>query len=431
MTRSNSLAGDCGVIIKMIKISKNKLKIGNFFVSDLIKKFGSPLYIYDEETIRQKYRDLYKNIKYKPLRIYYACKANTNLSILKILKEEGACIDAVSPGEILAALSAGYKPEQILFTGNNLTDDEMRFAINEKVMINIDSLSQLRRYGMINPGSRISVRINPDVGAGHHEHTITGGPDSKFGIYFDKVGEIKTIAQKHKLKIVGIHEHIGSGILDTNKFLLAMKVLLKTARKFENLEFIDFGGGIGVPYRKSQKAIDMSAFGKKVSELFEKFCKEHGKKLTMTIEPGRYLVCESGILACTVNTIKTTPKHKFIGVDSGFNHLIRPMAYGSYHEIIAADNVNSAKKENALICGNLCESGDIFTRNEQGIEERSLPVIEEGDVLAIMNAGAYGFSMSSNYNLRLKPMEILINGNKARAIRNKDSYNDLLKGMKL
>jgi len=415
----------------MIKTLNNRLKIGNFFVSDLIKKFGSPLYIYDEETIRQKYKDLYQNIKYKPLKIYYACKANTNLSILKVLREEGACIDAVSPGEILAALNAGYKPEQILFTGNNLTDDEMRFAIKEKVMINIDSLSQLRRYGMINPGSRISVRINPDVGAGHHEHTITGGPDSKFGIYFDKVEEIKTIAQKHRLKIIGIHEHIGSGILDKGKFLLAMKVLLKTAKEFDNLEFIDFGGGIGVPYRKSQKAIDMRAFGKNVSELFEKFCGEYSRKLTMAIEPGRYLVCESGILACTVNTVKTTPKHKFIGVDSGFNHLIRAMAYGSYHEIIAADNVNSAKKENALVCGNLCESGDIFTRNEQGIEERGLPVLEEGDVLAIMNAGAYGFSMSSNYNMRLKPMEILIKGNKARAIREKESYNDLLNGMKI
>lgn len=415
----------------MIKISNNKLEVGNFFVSDLVKKFGSPLYIYDEEVIRQRYRDLFKNITYKPLRIYYACKANSNIAIMKVLKEEGAFIDAVSPGEILLALKAGFKPEQILFTGNNLTDSEMEYALKENIMINIDSLSQLERYGKLNPNSKISVRINPDMGAGHHEHTITGGPNSKFGIYFDKVNEIKKIAQKYKLQIIGIHEHIGSGILDTSKFILAMKVLLKTAKEFKDLEFIDFGGGFGVPYKKEQKPLDMKIFGKEISALFEKFCKDYGKKLTLTIEPGRYLVCESGILACTVNTIKSTPKYKFVGVDSGFNHLIRAMAYGSYHEIIVADRADSGNTENIVICGNLCESGDIFTRSEQGIEERNLPKINEGDVLAIMNAGAYGFSMSSNYNMRLKPMEILINRSDEKIIREKETYEELLKGMEI
>lgn len=406
----------------------NQLILGGIKASDLAKKYGTPLYVYEEEIIRQRYKALIENIKYEKLRIYYSCKANSNLSILRILKSEGCFLDAVSPGEVFAALRVGFKPEQILFTGNNVTDEEMKFVIGKNVLINIDSLSQLERYGKLNPNSKISVRINPDVGAGHHEHCITGGPESKFGIYFDKTEEIRRIAEKYKLKIIGLHQHIGSGILDSEKYLFAMKVLLKTAANFKDLEFIDFGGGIGIPYKPNEKPIDFKKFGEEAAKLFKEFCKSYGKELILCFEPGRFLVAESGTLLCKVNTIKETPNHKFVGVDTGFNHLMRPMAYGSYHEIAVANCVNSEEKEPVAVAGNLCESGDVFTRDEDGIVDRELPKIKEGDVIAILNAGAYGYSMSSNYNMRLRPREVIAKNGEARIVREAEKFEDLLRG---
>lgn len=414
-----------------MQIINNKLYIGGISSEDLISKFKSPLYVYEEDVIRQRFRDLKDNMAYPNLRLYYACKANTNIAIMKILREEGAFIDAVSPGEMFLALEAGYDKKQIMFTGNNSTDEDMKFAIKHGILVNADSLSQLERYGRLNPNSKVCVRINPNVGAGHHGHVITGGPDSKFGVYYDKVNEIKNIARKYDLKIIGVHQHIGSGILETGKFLEAMKVLLMTARHFDDLEFVDFGGGIGVPYRPNEKPIDMKIFGAQVSQLFSDFCTEYGKELTLALEPGRYFVCEAGILLATANTIKETTKHKFIGVDTGFNHLIRVMAYGSYHPIIVANNAESKDKEGVIICGNICESGDVFTKNEEGLVERELPAIKEGDIIAILNSGAYGYSMSSNYNSRPKPAEILVKDGKARIIRDRELLKDLLKGQVL
>ncbi|MEK6837836.1 MAG: diaminopimelate decarboxylase, partial [Nanoarchaeota archaeon] len=275
----------------MISVKNNRLFIGEVAASDLAKKFGTPVYVYDEETMRSKVRALLRNITYRPLRIYYAVKANANLSILKVLKEEGKelfGIDAVSPGEIELALKAGFKPvkpEQIMFTSTSVTDEEMKFAIKEKVLVNCDSLSQLERYGKLNPNSKVCFRINPDVGAGHHGHVITGGPESKFGIWADEVRKAFDIAAKHGLRVVGIHQHIGSGILGTDKFLLAMKVLLsvvgKNRERLKHLEFVDFGGGIGVPYKPGQKPIDLREFGKAVSNVFTDFCRGFGKKLAL------------------------------------------------------------------------------------------------------------------------------------------------------
>ncbi len=423
----------------MISVKGNRLLVGDAAASDLARQFGTPVYVYDEETIRSKVGLLLQNISYKPLKIYYAAKANANLSIMKIIKEEGkelVGIDAVSPGEIESALKAGFRPEQILFTSTSVTDDEMRFAVGKKILVNCDSLSQLERYGKINPNSKVCFRVNPDVGAGHHNHVITGGPETKFGIWVDDVGEALAIAAKHNLKVVGIHEHIGSGILETGKFLTAMNVLLSIVAKYksqlQHLEFVDFGGGIGVPYRPDQKPIDFLEFGAAVSKLFGDFCSSFGKKLVMVIEPGRFLVAESGVLLCTVNTIKQTPKHKFVGVDTGFNHLIRPMAYGSYHPILVADNCNGnsgEKKEKVAVCGNICESGDVFTRNEEGIADRELPPIREGDVLAILVAGAYGFSMASNYNARPRPPEVLVSGRNVRVIRKCEELSQVIYGM--
>jgi diaminopimelate decarboxylase len=408
-------------------IVNNKLQLGGVFAEDLAKKYGSPLYVYEEEIIRQRYQQLVKNIPYSKLRIHYACKANTNLSIMRILREEGAYIDAVSPGEVFLAIKSGFLPEQILFTGNNATDEDMRYCIEKNVMVNLGSLSQLEKYGKLNPNSKISVRINPDVGAGYHDHCITGGPDSKFGIYFDKVEEIKKLAEKYNLTIAGIHEHIGSGILETGKFLEAMEVLLKVARSFDNLEFVDFGGGLGVPYRPEERPLDIEEFGSKVSELFENFCRDYGNELTLAIEPGRYLVAESGYLLTVVNNIKETPKHRFVGTDTGFNQLIRPAMYGSYHHIINASNVED-EKESVVVAGNICESGDVFTQDEGGVADRKISKVREGDVLAICNAGAYGFSMSSNYNSRPKPAEILVKKGKPNIIRKRETFEDFVRG---
>ncbi len=408
-----------------MEIKQNKLYLGGISCEELANKFGTPLYVYEEDTIRQKFRVLKENIAYPKLRIHYACKANTNLTIMKILREEGACIDAVSPGEVYAALKAGFKPEQILFTGNSVSDDELKFLIQNKILVNVDSINQLERYGQLNPHSNVSVRINPDVGSGFHDHCITGGPDSKFGIYFDKVDLIKKTAGKYGLNIVGIHTHIGSGILDIKVFIKAMKMLLKTAREFHHLEFVDFGGGIGVPYKPNERHLNMNDFGREISSLFAEFAEQYRidnkRELTMAIEPGRYLVCESGFLLAEVNTLKRTPKHKFVGVNSGFNHLVRPTMYGSYHPILNASNVNG-EKETVSLSGNICESGDLFARS------REMTKMNKGDIIAILNAGAYGFSMSSNYNMRPKTAEVLVKDGKAKLIRQRETYDDLLRG---
>ncbi len=410
-----------------MKIKNNKLFIGDIAASDLVRKYGSPLYVYEEETIRARAKELKSLIPYKKLRVYYACKANTNPHIMRVIREEGCFVEVLSPGELMMAQKAGFTSDEMIFTSTSVTDDDMRFAIKNRVLVNCDSLSQLERYGKLNPKSSVSIRINPDVGGGHHGHVITGGPESKFGIYFDKVDDAKKIAKKYGLSIIGIHQHIGSGILDMEKFMLAMSVLFKTAKQFENLEFLDFGGGLGVPYTPLQKRLDMKLLGKKMADMFSQFSKDYGKDLTLCIEPGRYLVAESGFLLCTVNTLKETPAHKFAGVDTGFNHLIRPAMYGSYHQIIVADNVEG-KKSKIIVAGNICESGDVFTRTEEGLADRDLPQIREGDVIAILNAGAYGFSMSSNYNTRARPLELLVKGKDAKIIRKKEDAAYLMYG---
>lgn len=411
-------------------VRDNKLYIGEIGCEELIAEYGSPLYVYDKAVMAERYKELSEKIDFSRLRILYACKANTNVTIMKTFRKLGAGLDAVSPGEVFLGLKAGFKPEDILYTGNNSTEDDILYCLKNGVMVNIGSLCQMDIYGTIAPETDISVRINPDVGSGFHDHAITGGPESKFGIYFDRAEEIKEKALLYKLNIVGVHSHIGSGILDIETYLKAMKITMDVAEKFEGLEFIDFGGGIGVPYRPADKRIDMEELGKTVGELFRDFCSRYGRDLTLTLEPGRYLVAESGCLLVTASNRKDTPNHTFIGTDSGFNHLIRPMAYGAFHEIVNASHVEG-EEESVAVCGNLCESGDVFTRNEHGIVDRKISRIKNGDVLAILNSGAYGFSMSSNYNSRLLPAEVLIQNGEHRIIRKRQELQDLLRGQSL
>ena len=409
-----------------MEVRDNRIHFEGVSAESLLEEHGSPLYVYERKTIEEKAETLLKSIDYEPKELKYACKANTNIEIMKIIRERGIKIDAVSPGEIYAALLAGFKPEDIMLSINNPSWDEIEYAVEKGVLINLDSLSALERYGKNYNGAKLCVRINPNVGAGHHNHVITGGPESKFGISYRDVTDIIELASKYNLKIVGIHQHIGSGILNPDIFIKAMRVLLDVAVNFKNLEFIDFGGGIGVPYRKEERPIDIQVLGNRITAEFESFCTKYGRDLKLVLEPGRYFVAESGFLLATVTSVKKGEKHVFIGTDTGFNHLIRPAMYGSYHEIYNASNVNGEKIPQ-VIAGNICESGDTFTRDENGIVDRELPAFKEGDIVCIANAGAYGYSMSSFYNSRPRPAEVLIENGTARPIRKRDTFEDIFK----
>jgi diaminopimelate decarboxylase len=385
----------------MMNIRNNKLYIQNTSIIDLIKKHGSPLYIYNSEKIRQQYRKLVENITYSNIQINYACKANTSTRVLELLREEGANIECISIGEIEAARQAGFTTEQIIFTCSNLTEEEIRYLIKNNITANLDSFHQIETWGKLNPGSDISVRINQGIGAGHHDHVITGGPDSKFGIYHTRIDEIKTLKKQFNLNIIGIQQHIGSNVLDENIFIKAIKALLETATQFENLEYIDFGGGFGIPYKPDEKEFDMQSLGKRITKMLNNFSRDYRKNIKVIFEPGRYLVAQAGYLLAEVIDIKRTPFKTFVGLNTGFNHLVRPAMYGSYHPIANASRVEG-EKETVTIAGNICESGDLFA------QDRELTKFEIGDIAAILNAGAYGYTMASRYNSRELPKEIII-----------------------
>ncbi len=378
------------------------------FVREVLSKYGSPVYIYDEATIRSRIRSLKKAVPYEPFQILYAVKANSNPEIVKIIASEGVGIDAVSTEEIELALRCGVNPSDVLYTGIGVSDYEMEKARSMGVVLNLGSLSAVKRYARNHPNTPISVRINPDVGAGHHGHVITGGPESKFGIYESHLAELDEVVKSSGLKVIGVHSHIGSGILDYRIFLEAVNIILSVAERYiSTLEFVDFGGGIGVPYRPIDEPFDVETFGMEFSSRMERLSHKAGRRIKVYLEPGRYIVAESGVLIVEVVEVKETPLYRFAVVNSGFNHLIRPFAYGSYHHILNLSNPNG-EPEMVVVAGYLCESGDLFTRTENGPQPRKLPKVREGDLLAIMTAGAYGYSMSSNYNLRPKPAEVLV-----------------------
>jgi diaminopimelate decarboxylase len=398
----------------------------------LAEEFDTPLYVMSERRIRNNYRHLKEALTrhYSKVKIYYSVKANTNLSVLRILQTEGVWLDVVSPGEVFLALKAGFPSEKILFTGTSVRNDELKFLVDSNITINIDSLSQLKRLIKLHVPSLLSVRVNPGVGAGHHGHVTTGGKDSKFGIWEDDAVEAYRIAKKAGVKKFGIQMHIGSGNLTVEPYLLATEKLLQICRHVKNdvgidFEFIDIGGGIGVPYRPEEKPLDLDEFAEKVLELFKKRAKEYGLgEPWFYVQPGRYIVCDAAVLLTAVNTVKVTPYRKFVGVDAGFNTLIRPAMYGSYHPMVVANKLNEPETETYDIAGPLCESGDLLTR------DRKLPKIEEGDLLAILNAGAYGFSMSSQYNSRPRCAEVLVNDGKYAVIRERETFETLLNGQK-
>ncbi|MGZ7116097.1 MAG: diaminopimelate decarboxylase [Methanobacterium sp.] len=408
---------------------KGNLSIGGADALELTEKYKTPLYVVDENKVRNNFRRVNNafSSQYKDFKIFYACKANTNLAVMRILQQEGSGIDAVSPGEIYTALLAGFGPEKILYTGNNVTDDELKFAVDSGVIINLDSVSALHRLTKLcNPHEvKISFRVNPKVGAGHHEHCITGGDLSKFGIMEEEAVEVYQKAADMGYKIAGIHTHIGSGILDPEPFMLAVETLMDVAGRVHqegniDLEFIDFGGGLGIPYTPNEKKLDINKFAKEITDLYKEKLNEYDLgRPSMCIEPGRYIAGDASILLTKLNTIKQSYR-KFAGIDAGFNTLLRPSMYGSYHHIVVANKPDAENIQNIDIAGNICESGDLFAR------DRPMPKLDEGDILAIFNAGAYAFSMSSQYNSRPRPMEVLVNNGESEVIRERETYADIL-----
>jgi diaminopimelate decarboxylase len=402
-----------------------KFDIGGIPCTDLVKEFGSPLYVYNARTFRERYSLLIDSFGYPGVNIYYACKSNTNIGVMKIFRELGSRVDTVSPGEIFISLKAGFNPGDILFTPNNPSPDELKYAIDSNIMTTIGSIPVMKEYIKLGGRKDICIRINPDIGFGHHNHCITGGPKSKFGIYFDQLDDAKRVSSELGLNIKGIHAHIGSGILIADHFLKAMDAILRSASKIEGLDFVDFGGGIGVPYKPGEEPFDIKFFGQKASLSMWNFSKVYGKELGFYFEPGKYLTAEAGFLLITVTNRKETPLYRFIGTDSGFNHLLRPILYGSYHHIINCSNPGGNPEE-VVVAGNICESGDLFTIGADGPRPRSMPEIRIGDVLAISNAGSYGFSMASNYNSRPRPAEVLVEDGTARLIRKRETFADLI-----
>jgi len=401
---------------------------------DLAKKYGTPCYIINENMIRKRYNELKSVIdsEYKKNDIHFAVKANSNISILKILNSEGSHFDCTSQGEVYTCLKAGISPEKIIYTGNMFTNEDFEFAIKNDVVVNLDSLSQLERleraYNKLKKEKKpVSFRINPEFGAGHHIHDITAGKDIKFGILEDQVIEAYKKARKLGFKDFGIHQHIGSGINNPYDFERATKKFLSIIKKIINslnikFKFIDFGGGLGIPYHPEEGPLDLDLYKDIVIKPFKELVNTVDiEEPVFKIEPGRYLTAESSIILTQINTIKDNGYKLFAGINAGFNTLIRPTLYGSYHHIIVCHKKEKEKKLKYDIAGPICESGDILGK------DRELPELREGDFLAILDAGAYGYTMSSNYNSRPRSSEILINNGNIFKIREAESLDDLLK----
>lgn len=396
------------------------MMFGGVPVTNIADEFGTPVYVTDEQRLRDNYRRIYGAFsKYMDTRINYACKANTNLAVLKILEREGSCIDAVSIGEVMSCLKAGFTPDRILYTGVNVSNEELRSVTDAGVMINVDSASELERLHKIRPGLPISIRITPDVGSGHSAKVITGAKGSKFGIPKDNAVKTYLRAKELGFKPVGIHAHIGSGGQAIEPFSDSLEVLIEIANELKengiDLDFIDIGGGIGVPYRPNEEEMDVCELAMNLTDMIS----EETDIKTIVLEPGRYIVCDTTILLTRCVDVKDAGGKKYVGVDAGFNTLIRPAMYDSYHHVALGNKFGKACTAKYDVVGPICESGDYLAH------DRVLPNPEEGDLVAVYDAGAYGFSMSSNYNSRPLCKEVLVNNGKTDLIRDSENIEDL------
>ena len=392
-------------------------------VKDLLSiahTYGSPVYVYDANKISAQYERLTKAFAAVPsLRINYAMKALSNVSVLKLMRKLGAGLDTVSIQEVKLGLHAGFAPEQIIFTPNGVSMEEIEEAASLGVQLNIDNLSILEQFGSKHPQVPVCIRINPHVMAGGNSKISVGHIDSKFGISIHQVPHILRIVENTKMHINGIHMHTGSDILDIDVFLYAAEILFDAAKHFRELKFIDFGSGFKVPYKEGDIQTDIEELGEKLSQRFLEFCKLYGRDLTLAFEPGKFLVSEAGFFLVKVNVVKQTTSTVFAGIDSGFNHLIRPMFYGATHFIENISNPEGKKRFYSVV-GYICET-DTFASNRQIAE------ISEGDILCFRNAGAYCYTMASNYNSRPRPAEVLWIDGQAKLIRKAETLEDLLR----
>ncbi|MEO1012620.1 MAG: diaminopimelate decarboxylase [Bacteroidota bacterium] len=386
----------------------------------IAKTYGDPVYVYDAEKITSQFQRLTRAFgSVKRLKLNYAAKALSNISILRLMNSLGSGLDTVSIQEVKLGLMAGFKPEAIIFTPNGVSLEEIEEAAALGVRINIDNLSILEQFGGKHPDIPVCIRINPHVMAGGNSKISVGHIDSKFGISIHQIPHLLRIVELTQMSINGIHMHTGSDILDIDVFLYASEILFETAKNFRDLEFIDFGSGFKVPYKKGDIETNVEELGKKLGSRFNSFCKEYGKELTLAFEPGKFLVSEAGHFLAKVNVVKQTTSTVFASIDSGFNHLIRPMFYGSNHEIINISNPSGRERYYSVV-GYICET-DTFGSN------RRITEISEGDILCFRNAGAYCFTMASNYNSRFRPPEVLWYKGKAVLIRERETFDDLVK----
>ena len=394
---------------------------GGLRAETIAERFGTPVYVTDENIIRENYRRIRNAfLKYMDTRVYYACKANTSLAILRILEQEGSFIDAVSAGEVLTCMKAGFSADRILYTGVNVSSTELKEVAGLGVPVNIDSLSELERLSKINKNIPISIRIIPGVGSGHSDKVITGSEESKFGIPLKLVVETYGRALDLGFKPVGIHAHIGSGGHGIEPFIEAVSVLADVTNDVKDcygldFNFINIGGGFGVPYRPNEHCVDIEELASAVTEII--MGETSVKKIA--VEPGRYIVCDSTVLLTRCTDVKRSGTKNYIGVDAGFNTLIRPAFYNSYHHVAIANKFNKACEGKYDVVGPICESGDFLAR------DRALPVPEEGDLIAVYNSGAYSFSMSSTYNSRPRCREVLVNNGDAELVRDAETVEDL------
>jgi len=413
------------------------LHIGNHPTDALAERFGTPLYVYDAAVIRRQIERVRSAFAGLPFRPMYAMKANSNLAILRLVREHGFGCDAVSPGEIYLAMHAGFAADAIWFTCSNVSDEDLRAIPGPRIVINVNSLSEIDRclaLGLTNP---IALRVNPDVGAGHHADVVTAGGSVKFGIDLAEVETARMLVEDGGQKVVGIHAHIGSGVDATTPLLESARVLLDLARAFPNLQWINFGGGLATPYKPGEKEFPIDEYGAKLTEVAGSFLRKRG--LTAILEPGRYVVAQSGVLLARLTSKRVSAGVTWAGVDTGFNHLARPSKYSAYHHILNATNGSNASlreswdasvpREDVVVAGNICESGDVFTRSEGSFVTRAIDRTRVGDLLAFCDAGAYGFSMASHYNARLLPVEVLLDGDEATVIRERQGFEDLVRGM--
>ncbi|MDO6813339.1 diaminopimelate decarboxylase [Tenacibaculum soleae] len=387
---------------------------------NLANKYGSPLYVYDTEKITQQYKKITTAFsKVKSVKINYAAKALSNINILKVLNTLKSGLDTVSIQEVKLGLHAGFKAKDIIYTPNGVSLQEIEQVAKLGVQINIDNLSILELFGQKHPKVPVCIRINPHIMAGGNSNISVGHIDSKFGISIHQVPHIKRVVENTGMRINGIHMHTGSDILDIDTFVRASEILFDVAKQFKNIDFIDFGSGFKVPYKKDDISTDIVELGEKLSTRFNQFCKEYGKNITLMFEPGKFLVSESGYFLAKVNVIKQTTSTVFAGIDSGMNHLIRPMLYNSYHYIENLSNPKGRERFYSVV-GYICET-DTFGSN------RRINEISEEDILCFHNAGAYCFSMTSNYNSRFKPAEVMIYKGKDYLIRKRETFEDILR----